>query len=282
MKNKKIAFITGSTEGIGKATAIGLAKQGYHVVIHGRNEQKTNQALQEIQQKSGSSAVDSFVADLSSLQAVKKLADSFKQRYTTLDVLVNNAGLMKPERVVTVDGLESNFAVNYLAHFLLTNLLLEPLKRSESARVIGLTSSIYSGAKPDFNDLQAAKNYSMFGAYCNSKLFVLYFVRELASRLRDTNVSSFAVHPGVVNTSLARDMKGILKIVFAFFTKVIFVSPEKGAATSIYLATGNALTGKSGLYFENKKEIAVKGVGNNIENQKELWQRSESLVKKFM
>jgi NAD(P)-dependent dehydrogenase (short-subunit alcohol dehydrogenase family) len=279
---EKIALITGSTEGIGKATAMGLAKIGYRVILHGRNAEKTKKIKEEIALVSGNKNIDILVADLSSLEQVQKMAQYFKSKYSHLDLLINNAGLMNPERKVSQDGFELNFQVNYLSHFLLTNLLLEPIKKAPQGRIVNVTSSLYHTGKVNFDDLQSSKNYSLMTTYNTTKLFLVYFTLSLSEKLKSTNVTANCLHPGVVNTRLARDFKGPLKWIFAMLTKVFFISPEKGAENSLFVATSSTLANASGNYFENKKIVDLKPIALIKKNQEKIWSNSQELIKAYV
>jgi len=282
MGHDKIALITGGTEGIGKATALGLAQKGYTVIIHGRNERKARVTQQEIIQATGNKNVDIVFADFSSLKEVKELAIFIESKYPHIDVLINNAGVFTSERALSKDGFELTLAVNHLAHFLLTNLLLDTLKKASAARIVVLTSSLYTGGKPDWNDFQFTKKFDSFGVYNTTKLYNLYFALELSERLKNTSITVNALHPGVVSTQLARDTKGFQKFLFSILTKYVFVSPEKGAATSLYVATSPELEKVTGKYFESQKQVPIKGIGNDVNNRSQLWKISKDLIKGFL
>lgn len=282
MMSEKIIVITGATEGIGKSTALLLAKQNHHVIIIGRNEIKTKSVRNELIETTKNNKIDYLICDLSSLEDVKKLSEKIKKQYPRIDVLINNAGLSLTERTLSKDGYEMTFAVNHLAHFLLTNLLIELLDKSEQGRIVVLSSSVYSNAKFNPDDLQSEKNYSMMPVYMNSKLLNLYFALELSERLKNTNITVNAVHPGVVKTKLDRDFKGLLSIIFSIVKPLFFISPEKGAEGSVYLATSNDVNSVTGKYFSGKKQQEIKGIGNNTENRKKLWQISESMTNRFI
>lgn len=267
----KIVLITGATEGVGKATAVGIARQaGYHVVLHGRDEAKTRAAVEEVKRLSGSAAVDYLLADFATLAGAHQLADAFAARYDRLDVLINNAAAMFAARRESADGLEMHFAVNYLAPFVLTHRLLPLLQRAGHARIINLSSVGYKSAKPNFDDLQATRRYSMQTEYFNSKLYLLYFSLDLAEQLRGTGITVNAVHPGGVRTQLARDFRGPMRWLFALMMPLFFLSPEQGAETSVYLATDPALVETTGQYFVKKKPEALTPIGTNAANRRRL------------
>ena len=197
----KVCLVTGATAGIGLVTALELARQGARVIGVGRSPERCAEAARQIREQTGTSAVEFLVADLSSQAEVRRLADQVKAATGRLDVLVNNAGLIRLEREVTVDGLEMTFALNHLAYFLLTNLLLDTLKASTPARIVSVASAAHQGCKINFDDLQGETKYSPWRAYQQSKLANILFTRELARRLEGTGVTANALHPGYVRTA---------------------------------------------------------------------------------
>src|ERR1700737_2975323 len=197
----KVVLVTGGTGGIGKATAIGLATMGARVGITGRDLDRAEQAAADIRAASRYSAVDAFGADMSSQAEVRRLADEVLDAYPRLDVLINNVGGFWAHRHPTADGLEHTFALNYLAPFLLSNLLLDRLKASAPARVVNVSSGAQSMGRIEFDDLQGARNYSGQHAYNQSKLATIMFTNELARRLEGTGVTANSLHPGVVRTT---------------------------------------------------------------------------------
>src|SRR3989454_3745122 len=208
----KVCLITGGNSGIGKATALGLAKLNASVVIVSRDKDKGEATIIEVKSKSGNHNVDAMTADLSSQDSVRELAHDFRGRYKKLHVLINNAGIFLPRRVPTVDGLETTFATNHLGHFLLTNLLLDVLKASAPSRVINITSSAHRGTTIDFDDLKGEKKYSGYHAYSQSKLANVLFTYQLAKRLEGTGITVNCLHPGVVRTGFGKDVTGLMSI----------------------------------------------------------------------
>src|SRR5215210_6599697 len=193
---EKVCLITGATSGIGKATSMGLASMGATVVMVGRDRGRGEAALAEVKEGSLNASVDLMLADLSSQQEIRRLADEFKEAYLRLDVLINNAGLFRSKRVTTADGYETTFAVNHLAHFLLTNLLLDLLETGAPARIVHVSSGTHRSGKMEWDNLQSEKHYSGYDAYARSKLANVLFAYALADRLKGTNVTSNALHPG--------------------------------------------------------------------------------------
>src|SRR5687768_2908269 len=207
---EKVCLITGATSGIGKATAMGLANMGASVVMVGRDRGRGKAALAEIKEKSGNASVDLMLADLSSQQEIRRLADEFEEAYPRLDVLINNAGLFRSERITTADGLEMTFAVNHLAYFLLTNLLLDVLKANAPSRIVNVSSGDHSNGTIDFDDLQGYKGYKGPKAYSQSKLANLLFTYELAKRLEGTGITANCLHPGAgVRTNFGSGVSGV-------------------------------------------------------------------------
>jgi NAD(P)-dependent dehydrogenase (short-subunit alcohol dehydrogenase family) len=277
--SEKVVLITGATNGIGKVTALELAKQGYTVVIVGRNPTKTQATVSEIKLQSGSSTVDALIADLSSLAEIRRLADEFRQRYSRLDVLVNNAGAFYASRQESVNGYEMTFAVNHLAYFLLTNLLLDMLKASAPARIVNVSSDAHKGAKINFDDLQSTQNYGAqgFGAYGVSKLANILFTYELARQLEGTGITVNVLHPGLVATGFGTNNGGLMKLAMRFIHR-FSISPEQGADTIIYLASSPEVEGVTGKYWVKRKAIRSTDVSYNEADQKRLWNVSAEMT----
>lgn len=251
--NGKICLVTGATNGIGKAAAQALAQMGATVVVVGRDAQKTARVTEEIKSISANQNVDFLLADLSSQQEVRRLAEEFKSKYSHLHVLLNNAGGTFATRQLSVDGIEMTFALNHLAYFLLTNMLLETMKASAPARIINVSSDAHSGGRIDFDNLQGEQIFSSFGPYGNSKLANILFTTELARHLEGTGVTANALHPGLTSTGFGRNNPGFLMKIMGAVIPLIARSPEKGAETSIYLASSTAVQGITGKYFVDSK-----------------------------
>jgi NAD(P)-dependent dehydrogenase (short-subunit alcohol dehydrogenase family) len=276
----RTVLVTGATGGIGKATALGLAKMGAHIALTGRDRERTERAASEIR-AAGGGQVDVFVADLSSQSEVRRLADEILQRLSRIDVLVNNVGGYWHTRHVTADGLEHTFALNHLAPFLLTNLLLDRLKQSALARVVTVSSHAQGMGHIDFDDLQGERSYSGARAYNQSKLANVLFTYELARRLHTTSVTSVtanALHPGVVSTSFgAEDPAGVQRLLLPFM-RPFMKSPAEGAATSIYLASAPDLKQVTGRFFANSKPKRSSERSYDEAVAARLWQVSAGLV----
>jgi len=266
MQNK-IVLITGSTDGIGRQTALSLESLGAKVIIHGRNKTKCLDTIKWLKTKSQLAEVDYLIADLSSLEEVRQMAKEFDRRYQKLDVLINNAGVYMHEKVLSKDGYEMTFAVNHLAHFLLTNLLLPKLMNSESARIINVSSIAHTRASMDFNNLNSEIYFDGYYTYSLSKLANVLFTYELAERLAGTNVTVNALHPGVISTKLLQSGFNISGS-----------GLNEGAATSVYLASSPEIEGITGKYFIKSAESTSSPLSYAKEYQKKLWDASERLV----
>jgi retinol dehydrogenase-12 len=269
-QQKRICLITGATDGIGKATALELARKGFTVVLVARNVHKAEMVKSEIATMTGATDVDYVIGNFNSLKQVHELADVFKQKYPRLDVLINNAGIFSPQRIVTDDGYEMTYQVNYLSHFVLTHLLLDHLKRSENGRIVNLASSVYNMGKFDPQNLQSERHFSTIGSYSASKLLVLMFTANLAEKLRHTRITVNAANPGVVKTKMMTEATGLFKII-AFLALPFSVAAIKGAATSVYLASAQDVERISGKYFVNSKVVDVKSSFNTQRNRDILW-----------
>lgn len=273
----RVCLVTGGNSGIGKETALGLAWLGATVIIVTRDRTKGEAALSEIRGKSENQNVDLMVADLSSMQSVRQLAREFLAKYPKLHVLVNNAGIFLPKRMVTVDGLETTFATNHLGHFLLTNLLLNLLKASAPSRVINITSDAHKGAEIDFDDLMGEKKFSGFKAYGQSKLANILFTYELARRLEGTRITVNCLHPGAVRTGFGKDSRGL----FALVMRVVgpfMMSPEKAARAAVYLASSPELERVTGKHFAKGKEEESSKESYDQATAERLWQVSTELT----
>jgi NAD(P)-dependent dehydrogenase (short-subunit alcohol dehydrogenase family) len=270
----KISIVTGANSGIGKQTAGALALAGARVVMVCRDRARGEAARSEIKSKTGSDSVELMLCDLSSQKSIREFADEFKRTHDRLDALVNNAGVYIRKREVTTDGIETTFAVNHLAYFLLTNSLLDLLKRSAPARIINVASAAHTSAKLDFDNLQGEKGYSGVRAYANSKLANILFTYELARQLAGTSVTANCLHPGVVATGIFRALPTPVEALI----KLFMMTPEKGAETSIYLASSPEVEGVTGKYFVKKVETKTSPESYNVDAGKRLWDESARLT----
>lgn len=275
------ALITGGNAGIGKETAVGLARDGMQVVITSRDRQRGHAAVEEIRSRSGSDDVEVMELDLADFHSVRSFADSFLSSHDRLDVLINNAGLVKTTRTETVDGNETTFQVNHLGPFLLTQLLLDRLRESTPARIVVVSSHAHKQARRglDFDDVQSERKYSGFGVYTKTKLANIYFTRELARRLEGVDVTANALHPGFVASRFARDGDtGRLGDIAMMLGRPLAISQEKGALTSIYLACSPEVEGLTGGYWYKCKLAEPTAIARDDEAARRLWAVSEELV----
>ncbi|MGZ5296836.1 MAG: SDR family oxidoreductase [Actinomycetota bacterium] len=273
----KTVLITGGTSGIGRATASGLAVMGARVVITGRDRERAEHAAREIGAASGAQ-VGVFIADLSSQAEVRRLADEVLQTYPRIDVLINNVGGYWNTRHVTADGLEHTFALNHLAPFLLTDLLLDHLKQSAPARVVTVASGAHTSGRIDFDDLQGERSYSGARAYSQSKLANILFTYQLADRLQGSDVTANVVHPGVVRTSFgAEDPAGVQRLLTPLM-RPLMKSPTRGAATSVHAASAPDLENVTGRYFVDSKPKRSSKDSYDGATAARLWQVSAELV----
>ena len=273
----KVCLITGSTSGIGRATAEGLAELGATVLITGRKGSSLLTDRDEIEKSTGNKEVYPFECDLSSLKDVRNLAATVKERYPVIDVLINNAGSFQSTKVLTEDGYEMQFAVNHLAHFLLTNLLLPEIKAAPSGRIIHVSSGFHYRGKIHFDDL-TLKSYDGLIAYAQSKLANVLFSAELTRKLEGTSVTSNSLHPGRIATNMGdKNAKGFYGWIWNV-VKPFLNTPEKGARTSVFLASSPKVEGITGKYFANSKQKEPSRSSKNEETAKRLWLVSEEMT----
>ncbi|HPN38782.1 MAG TPA: SDR family oxidoreductase [Melioribacteraceae bacterium] len=263
----KTILITGSTDGIGKKTAELLAKMGHKIIIHGRNLNKCLSTVEEVKSISGNMSVDFFVSDLSSFSSIKNGAEELKNRYSKLDVLINNAGIYAKEKRLTEDGFESTFAVNHLSVYLLTGLLLPLLKNSSPSRIINVSSVAHERAKFNIDDINLEGGYNHYIAYANSKLANILFTNYLANLLPANYITVNSLHPGVITTKLLKEGFGISGS-----------SLEEGASTSVYLATSEDINNITGKYFVKKAIAKMSKTAEDLNLAKELWNLSEKIT----
>lgn len=277
MKNK-ICIVTGANSGIGKITATELAKQGAHLVMVCRSPQKSEPVRQEIIEKTGNGLVDIFYCDFGIQAQIQRVCDEIKAKFDKIDVLVNNAGFIaKGYREITQDGYEKTFAVNHLGYFMFTNLLRDELKVSSSARIINVSSEGHRFFKFDLKNLQLEKGYSPIKAYALSKLCNVLFTKELAKKLEGSNAITNCLHPGGVGTNFASDSTPLFKFLFKL-GKPFLISPEKGAETSIFLATAPEAGKFNGEYFIKKTVKTPSADARNLDYAQRLWEASAEMT----
>ena len=269
----KVCIITGANAGIGKATAVGLAQRGATVVMVCRSQERGEAAREEIAERSGSETLHLLLADLAVQAEVRQLAKTILEQFPHIDVLINNAAIIPLQRTVTADGLELQLAVNHLAPFLLTNLLLEKLKASAPARIITVSSGVHRGAAIPFDDLQSEQRYHPTSVYAMTKLMNVLFTQELARRLAGSGVTAYALHPGVPATKLSSNYAG-----YEGQERASFADLMQAAQTSLYLATASDVADLSGEYFSNSRVEASTAVATDPTVAQKLWRVSAQLA----
>lgn len=270
----KTVLITGATAGIGKATAIALARQGAHILFNSRNPERGETARQEIVAQAGHEGIEVFPCDLADLNSVRTFAQQVLDLNRPIDVLINNAGVWETRRHVTVDGHEYTLAVNHLAPFLLTGLLLDRLLAAAPSRIVNVSSGAHNLGRIKLDDIQAEQGFVGLRRYGTTKLMNILFTRELARRLADKGVSANSLHPGFVATRVARSTHPIMRLI----VKVLGMNPMRGAATSVYLAQAPEVADISGEYFVKKKITQPTQAAQDDEMALALWEKSEALV----
>ena len=263
---QQTVFVTGSTDGIGLQTALQLYARGYHVIVHGRNERRANEAVRNIEASSQGGSLSAVYGDLSSLDSIRHMCRMLHEQYQILDVLINNAGIYQRGYELSQDGFEMTFAVNHLSHFLITMLLLDLLEKARAARIINVSSMIHAN-QVDFENLQGTRRYDAGSAYSLSKLCNILFTYKLSRKLKETSITVNCLHPGVINTKLLRAAWSSMG-----------ASPEEGARTSLYLATSDEVAGVTASYFVNMKPQKSAAVSYDIATQDRLWNISENMV----
>jgi retinol dehydrogenase 14 len=276
----KTILVTGATSGIGLEAAVELARRGAKVVLVGRDAARTEAARTAVVSRSGAAAgaVTSLPCDFSSQASIRALAASFRERHDRLHVLVNNAGGVNKSRTLTVDGIETTFAVNHLGYFLLTNLLLDLLTASAPARVVVVASLGHRRGTMDFDDLGFERGYGIMRAYGRSKLGNVLFANELARRLQGTGVTSNSLHPGGVATNIWSGAPGWAKPLIALLVRPFLVSAEAGGATIVQLAASPELEGVTGRYFERQREVRPSRAARDAALAARLWDVSARMV----
>jgi NAD(P)-dependent dehydrogenase (short-subunit alcohol dehydrogenase family) len=273
----RIALVTGASAGIGLYTALGLARAGCHVILAGRDLGRTNRAAQLIAKRTGSKTIETALADLASLAEVRRLAETVLSEHDRLDVLVNNAGLIAPRYALTADGIETTIAVNHLAPFLLTNLLLDRLRTSAPARIVTVASQAHRGARLELSELTRPRNWTPLSAYSRSKACNILFTRALARRIDAKAVTAACLHPGVVATAIG-DRAGILARLGWRLAKPFLIGPEKGAAASLFLATIADPTPFHGAYVIGNRIAEPDTAARDDRLGEQLWTESARLV----
>ncbi|MGH8279852.1 MAG: SDR family oxidoreductase [Gammaproteobacteria bacterium] len=271
----KTVLVTGATSGIGLEAAVVLAKMGAQTVITGRDPQRIEAALERIRKDAPQARADALQADFASQAQVRKLAEDFRSRHARLDVLINNAGGVHRRRTLTEDGFEATFAVNHLAPFLLTRLLLDRITASAPARIVNVASAMHRHGALDLDDPSMAHGYSILNAYARSKLANVLFTRALAERLAGQGVTVNAVHPGTVATRIWSGAPLWVRPWLALYSKLFMLSAASGAQRLVYLATSSTVQAQSGRYFENNRGVEPAPLARDDALAAALWQASE-------
>jgi len=271
----KTCLITGPTAGIGRATALALGRLGADLVLVCRDRERGEALASEIGKDAGGGRCEVMIADLSSQQSIRDLARDFLARERPLHVLLNNAGVFELSRKTTVDGIETVFAVNHLAYFLLTHLLLDRLKASAPARIINVASDAHRWGTIDFDDLQGERSYRSMKIYGRSKLANILFTAELARRIEGSGVTVNSLHPGAVSTRLGAQNGAIARVLIGLL-RPFMRTPENGAATSIHLAT--AASSANGEYFADCKVARVTSEARDPKVARRLWDVSAAMT----
>ena len=275
----KVCMVTGATAGIGQAAAELLAQRGATVVGVGRNPEKNEFSTTMIKQNTGNPSVEYLLADLSSQEEIRALAQQFQTIYDRLDILINNAGATFGERQESVDGIEMTFALNHLGYFLLTKLLSNILEASAPSRVINVSSSLHKFGKINFDDIPLKNGYARSKAYRRSKLANIAFTYELARHFSNQIVTVNAMNPGLVATNVGQNAGGVSEKAKGLVDKIAGLTPEEGAQTIIYLATSPEVNGVTGRYFVKEKSVPSSKISYDLEFCRRLWTVSESLIK---
>ena len=276
--NGKVCMITGANSGIGKETARELSRMGATIIMLCRNEKKGKVSLEDIKSDTKNDKIELFIADLEKPETIKQMVKKFKEKYDRLDVLVNNAGLILLKHQLNENGIERTLAINHIGHFILTSLLLDLLKASAPSRIINVSSAGHTMAKLNFDDLMLKKKFGPLRAYGNSKLANLLFTYELSRKLEDTNVTVNAVHPGWVRSNFGQPDTNKFVNFFYMLMSPFMINPQKGARTSIYLASSPEVKQTTGKYFTKCKAIKSSKLSYNPEVQRKLWEITEKLT----
>ncbi|MGZ3810772.1 MAG: SDR family oxidoreductase [Mucilaginibacter sp.] len=272
----KTTVITGPTSGIGKETALALAKKDHALYLLVRNLEKGEALRKELMTQTGNLSIYVIKCDVADMQSVRESADELKAKLFNINILINNAGAAFPVRGLSKDGFEMTFALNHLGHFLLTESLM-PLLQKGHARIINVSSEAHRSAKPDFDDLQMEKSYTGLKAYNITKLYNIYFTKSLDEKYRQTGITAYALHPGVVKTNIWEKADGFLGAI-VWLIRPFMITPQQGAETTIYLATEPKVERYSGLYFKKCKVAKTAPNADNAAARNRLWELSEKLV----
>ncbi len=280
--NGLTCLITGATDGIGKETAIGMAKNGYNLILIGRNEEKGKKVSDEIRKIADSIDIDFFTADLILMKEVSRVADEVCQKYDRIDVLINNVGAYFAFRDVTEEGFERTFALNHLGYFLMTKKLLPLVEKSDYKRIVNVSSSAHYGVSFEFDNLNGEKKYRGFRAYQKSKLANVMFTYELAKKVKDSGITANCLHPGFVASKFGNNNNFLWRGIIGFAKALTAINVKKGAKNSIHLACSDDVKDISGRFFSNCEVKKGSGKAKNEEHNQKLWEISEDAVSPFL
>ncbi|MEC9333359.1 MAG: SDR family oxidoreductase, partial [Candidatus Thermoplasmatota archaeon] len=280
--NGRTCLITGATDGIGKETAIGMAKNGYNLILIGRNEEKGKKVCDEIRKIADSIDIDFFTADLILMKEVSRVADEVCQKYDRIDVLINNVGAYFAFRDVTEEGFERTFALNHLGYFLMTKKLLPLVEKSDYKRIVNVSSSAHYGVSFEFDNLNGEKKYRGFRAYQKSKLANVMFTYELAKKVKDSGITANCLHPGFVASKFGNNNNFLWRGIIGFAKALTAINVKKGAKNSIHLACSDDVKDISGRFFSNCEVKKGSGKAKNEEHNQKLWEISEDAVSPFL
>ena len=280
--NGRTCLITGATDGIGKETAIGMAENGYNLILIGRNEEKGKKVSDEIRKIADSIDIDFFTADLILMKEVSRVADEVCQKYDRIDVLINNVGAYFAFRDVTEEGFERTFALNHLGYFLMTKKLLPLVEKSDYKRIVNVSSSAHYGVSFEFDNLNGEKKYRGFRAYQKSKLANVMFTYELAKKVKDSGITANCLHPGFVASKFGNNNNFLWRGIIGFAKALTAINVKKGAKNSIHLACSDDVKDISGRFFSNCEVKKGSGKAKNEEHNQKLWEISEDAVSPFL
>ena len=280
--NGRTCLITGATDGIGKETAIGMAKNGYNLILIGRNEEKGKKVSDEIRKITDSIDIDFFTADLILMKEVSRVADEVCQKYDRIDVLINNVGAYFAFRDVTEEGFERTFALNHLGYFLMTKKLLPLVEKSDYKRIVNVSSSAHYGVSFEFDNLNGEKKYRGFRAYQKSKLANVMFTYELAKKVKNSGITANCLHPGFVASKFGNNNNFLWRGIIGFAKALTAINVKKGAKNSIHLACSDDVKDISGRFFSNCEVKKGSGKAKNEEHNRRLWEISEKVVAPFL
>ncbi len=273
-----ICIITGANSGIGKQTAMELAEKGYHLVLLVKDSDKSRAAFDEIKMHASDGQIEMIFTDLSSFDSIKQAVEKIKNQHNRVDILINNAGIYKRRKEMSADSQEMTLAVNYLAPYYLTRLLMPLIEESSSARIINVTSGLYKNGSTDFNSFYPGGKFDGLKTYADSKLLLLYFTYYLAELVHGKNVTVNAVHPGVIATGVFRELPGFVNKMLQIFVG----KPEKGAKPVVYLASSPEVEHTSGKYFDKGKLYPALETVYKSREAKRLWEKTEDIINRFM